>query len=181
LHPPFKAVWERANSPGMVLASIGAFLILEERGHAERRSANPKARLVEVKSQRSSRLPGAITHTLSRMWTDLAPHPPAVSRIAIISGATGTEPATSEERAWLKALADLPVRATGTGIGHGMEPQFVMNVAIATLVLGREKLFLPLDSSGVEQPYEGPLDQVAVTSVGHWRGEAMGLLEATRR
>jgi len=176
LRPPFKAVWERANSPGMVLASVGAFLILEERSHAERRSANPKARLVEVKSQRSSRPPGAITHTLSRMWTDVAPH----RRAAIISGATGTEPATSEERAWLKTLADLPARATGTSIGHGMEPQFVMNVAIATLVLGREKLFSPLDSSGVEQPYEGPLHQVAVTSVGHWRGEGMGLIEATR-
>src|SRR6476619_5074469 len=35
LRPPFKPVWERANSPGMVLASIGAFLVLEERGHAQ--------------------------------------------------------------------------------------------------------------------------------------------------
>jgi 3-oxoacyl-[acyl-carrier-protein] synthase II len=180
LRPPFKAVWERLNSPGMVLASIGAFLILEERSHAERRGVNPKARLVEVKSERSSRPPGAVTGALSRMWTELAPHRPAAARIAIISGATGSEPGTSEERAWLKTVADLPVRATGTSIGHGMESQFVMNVAIATLILGREKLFSPLDSFGVEQPYEGPLDQVAITSVGHWRGEGMGLIEATR-
>jgi hypothetical protein len=35
-----------------------------------------------------------------------------------------------------------------------------------------------LDSSGLEQPYEGAVDQIAVTSVGHWRGEAIALLDA---
>jgi 3-oxoacyl-[acyl-carrier-protein] synthase II len=180
LRPPFKPVWERANSPGMVLASIGAFLVLEERGHAQRRGVNPLARLVDVLSQRSNRPAGAITEALSHMWQALTARHLRDARGAIISGATGAETATGEERAWLKSVADLPVRATGTCLGHGMEPQFVMNVAIATLLLGREKLFPPLDSSGVEQPYEGPLDQVAVTSVGHWRGEGMGLLEAIR-
>ena len=180
LRPPFKPVWERASSPGMVLASIGAFLVLEERGHAQRRGVNPQARLVEVISQRSNRPSGAITRALSQMWQDLAPRRPTGARIGIISGATGTETATGEERAWLKTVADLPVRATGSCLGHGLEPQFVMNVAIATLVLDGEKLFSPLDSSGIEQPYEGPLDQVAVTSVGHWRGEGMALVEAMR-
>ena len=69
---------------------------------------------------------------------------------------------------------------TGSMIGHSLEPQFVMNIALATLALGREKLFPPADSSGVEQAYQGPLDQVAVTAVGHWRGEGMALVEAVR-
>jgi len=55
-----------------------------------------------------------------------------------------------------------------------------MNIALATLALGREKLFPPVDSSGVERGYEGPLDRIAVTAVGHWRGEGMGLVEAVR-
>ena len=101
-------------------------------------------------------------------------------RIAVISGATGAEPATDEERAWLETMPDVPVRATGSGLGHGFEPQFAMNIALATLALGRGKLFPPFDSSGVEQAYEGPLDQVAVTAVGHWRGEGMALVEAVR-
>ena len=102
----------------------------------------------------------------------------SAGQIAIISGATGTEPATSDERSWLKTMPELPVRATGSYIGHGFEPQFAMNVALATVVLGHKKLFPPLDSSGVEQQYDGSLDQIAVTSVGHWRGEGIGLIEA---
>jgi 3-oxoacyl-[acyl-carrier-protein] synthase II len=113
------------------------------------------------------------------MWQKLAPQRTA-ARMAIMSGATGTEPATSEERAWLRAMPDLPVRATGSRLGHGFEPQFAMNIALATLVLGREKLFSALDSSGVEQQHDGPLDQVAVTSVGHWRGEGIGLVVSVR-
>jgi 3-oxoacyl-[acyl-carrier-protein] synthase II len=53
-----------------------------------------------------------------------------------------------------------------------------MNIALATLALGREKLFPAVDSSGVEREYEGPLDRVVVTAVGHWRGEGMALVEA---
>ena len=98
----------------------------------------------------------------------------------MISGATGAEPATGEERAWLSTLPDVPVRATGSDLGHGIEPQFAMNIALATLALGREKLFPPADASGVEQAYEGPLDRIVVTAVGHWRGEGMALVEAVR-
>jgi 3-oxoacyl-[acyl-carrier-protein] synthase II len=174
---PFKPVWERTNSPGMVLGSLGAFLVLEARAHAQARGAKPLARLLTVLSQRSRRLPSAVTETLAQMWQKLASQRTA-KRLAVISGATGTEAATSEERAWFKTLPDSPVRATGSKLGHGFEPQFAMNIAIATLVLGRGKLFPAMDSSGVEQQYEGALDQVAVTSVGHWRGEGIALVEA---
>jgi 3-oxoacyl-[acyl-carrier-protein] synthase II len=113
------------------------------------------------------------------MWQQLAPQR-AAARLAVISGATGTEAGTREEREWLKTIPGLPVRATGSKLGHGFEPQFAMNIAIATLVLGRGKLYPPFDSSGVEQPHEGALDQVAVTSVGHWRGEGIALVEAVK-
>jgi 3-oxoacyl-[acyl-carrier-protein] synthase II len=72
------------------------------------------------------------------------------------------------------------VRATGSHLGHGLEPQFVMNVAIAALAVSRGMLFPPCDGSGMEQPMEGPLTQAVVTSVGHWRGEGLGLVEAVR-
>ena len=72
------------------------------------------------------------------------------------------------------------MRATGTFLGHGFEPQFAMNIALAALALGRAKLFPPADASGVERPMKDPLDQVAVTGVGHWRGEGMALVEAVR-
>jgi 3-oxoacyl-[acyl-carrier-protein] synthase II len=175
----FRPVWERTSPAGMVLGSLGAFLVLEARSHAEARGAKARARLSAVLSERSSRPAGATTATLGRMWQSLAPQL-TPGRLALISGATGTQAATNEERAWLKTLPDLAVRATSSVLGHGFEPQFAMNIALATIALGREKLFPPLDSSGVERAYEGPLDQIAVTAVGHWRGEGMALVEATR-
>jgi 3-oxoacyl-[acyl-carrier-protein] synthase II len=175
LRGAFQPVWERAK--GMVLGSLGAFLVLEARGHAEARNAKPLARLSGVLSERSSRPAGAITAALARMWQRLVP-PPAPAGIAVISGATGAQPATGEERAWLKTLPDVPVRATGSILGHGFEPQFAMNIALAALALGRKKLFPAVDPSGVEREYEGPLERVVVTAVGHWRGEGMALIEA---
>jgi len=174
LRGDFRPVWERAK--GMVLGSLGAFLVLEARGHAEARNAKPLARLSGVLSERSSRTAGAIPAALARMWQRLVP--PVSAGIAVISGATGAQPATGEERAWLKTLPDVPVRATSSILGHGFEPQFAMNIALAALALGREKLFPAVDSSGVEREYEGPLERVAVTAVGHWRGEGMALIEA---
>src|SRR2546421_458776 len=38
LRAPFQPVWERTQRTGMVLGSLGAFLVLEARGHAEARS-----------------------------------------------------------------------------------------------------------------------------------------------
>jgi 3-oxoacyl-[acyl-carrier-protein] synthase II len=175
LRGAFQPVWERAK--GMVLGSLGAFLVLEARGHAEARNAKPLARLSGVLSERSSRTAGAIPAALARMWQRLVP-PPVPAGIAVISGATGAQPATGEERAWLKTLPDVPVRATSSTLGHGFEPQFAMNIALAALALGREKLFPAVDTAGVEREYEGPLERVVVTAVGHWRGEGMALIEA---
>jgi 3-oxoacyl-[acyl-carrier-protein] synthase II len=174
----FKPVWERASAPGMALGSIGAFLVLEASTHAQERGAKPLARLLAVVSDCSRRSKGAVSEALARMWEKLAPQ--RKGSAALLSGATGAEPATQEERAFLKTIPDLPVRATGSKLGHGLEPQFAMNIALATMALGRGKLFPPFDHSGVEQDYNGPLDQVAVTSVGHWRGEGMALVEAVK-
>jgi len=77
-------------------------------------------------------------------------------------------------------LPNIPVRASGTYIGHGFEPQFAMNIALATLALEHEKMFPPADSSGVERPMQGVPAQIVVTGVGHWRGEGMALVEAVR-
>jgi 3-oxoacyl-[acyl-carrier-protein] synthase II len=179
LRAPFLPIWERTERKGMVLGSLGAFLVLEARGHAQARNAKPLARLSQVMSERSSRPAGAVGTALARMWQDLTPRR-ASERLAVISGATGADPATGEERTWLATMPDVPVRATGSILGHGFEPQFAMNIALATVALGREKLFPPLDSSGVERAYEDPLDQIAVTAVGHWRGEGMALVDAVK-
>jgi 3-oxoacyl-[acyl-carrier-protein] synthase II len=39
-------------------------------------------------------------------------------------------------------------------------------------------LFAAAHGSEIERAMEGPLEQVVVTGVGHWRGEGMALVEA---
>ena len=55
-----------------------------------------------------------------------------------------------------------------------------MNIALAAVALGHEKLFAPASSSGPELAMASPLAQVVVTGVGYWRGEGMALIEAAK-
>jgi 3-oxoacyl-[acyl-carrier-protein] synthase II len=180
LKTPFAPVWQRKErGGGMALGSLGAFVVLEAREHAIARGGTPFARLSKVVADRRKRDAGETTASLSRLWKEIADLT-SPGRFAIISGATGAEPATSEELAWLRTIPVAPVRATGTHIGHGFEPQFVMNIALGAVTLGHGKLFPPADASGVELGMDAPLDQVVITSVGHWRGEGMALMEPVR-
>jgi 3-oxoacyl-[acyl-carrier-protein] synthase II len=161
----------------MQIGTIAAFLVLEEKQHALNRGAKPFARLSSIESDRVQRTAGAVTDTLERMWSRVA------SRIrqesaAIISGASGIEPFTTEERAFLERHSDLAVRTTASHLGHGLEPQFPANIALAAMSLQRGQLFPTVDPTGFERPMEKALRQVVVTSIGHRRGEGLALVEA---
>lgn len=176
----YAPVWERGRGKpaGFALGSLGAFLVIEGRDHAEARGAKPMARLTSVMSGRAKRTPGSVTAGLAALWDKLKDRIGA-GQAAVLSGASGAEPATSEERAFLEAHSALAVRATGSYLGHGLEPQFAMNVALAAVALGHGNLFPPCDASGLERPMSGALKQVLVTGVGHWRGEGLALVERT--
>jgi 3-oxoacyl-[acyl-carrier-protein] synthase II len=167
----FEPVWARGKHPGFVLGSMGAFLVLESSDHARARGAKPMAKLAAVVNARSNRKPGDVATTLRELWDKIAPAG------AFISGASGVEPATSEERAFLASHPDLAVRATGTHIGHGVEPQFAMNVALAAIAVAHGRLFATHDATGFERTAEGALTRAVVTGVGHWRGEGLALVE----
>ncbi len=170
----FAPVWDRGPEGGIAYGSLGAFLVLESADHARGRGARPRARLNAVASDRNKRQPGDIEMTLGRLWQAIAAQVDG-GHAAVISGATGLEPATSAERHALKQFG-LPVRASGTYIGHGIEAQFSANLAIATIVLEHGKLFAPLGSGdGGKNPE--PLDRIVVTGVGAWRGEGLALVE----
>jgi 3-oxoacyl-[acyl-carrier-protein] synthase II len=129
-----------------------------------------------VLSDRSRRAPGDVTATLTREW-DAIKNKIVAGHAAVFSGAAGGAPATGEERVFLEAHPDLAVRATGSYLGHGPEPQFPMNIALAAVALGHGSLFPPCDATGLERPMTGDLQQVVVTGVGHWRGEGLALVE----
>jgi 3-oxoacyl-[acyl-carrier-protein] synthase II len=175
-----RPMWERAAAGGgLASGSLGAFLVIEEKSHALARGATPFARLSAVLSGHAKRAPGAIAAMLDELWGRIAPRLEA-GGLGIISGATGAEPATAEERAFLAARPSIAMRATGSHLGHGVEAQFPMNVALAAIALRQGRLFPSFDPTGFERAMDAPLRQVAVTSVGHWRGEGLALLDAVR-
>jgi 3-oxoacyl-[acyl-carrier-protein] synthase II len=176
LQDKFAPVWERREHTGFALGSSGAFLVIESKAHAIARGAKPFARLSRVVSDRSHRRQaGEITASLRKLWSELGE---LKDGGAVLSGATGAEPATSEERAFLGEHADFAVRSTGTRFGHNLDAQFALGLGLAALSISRGGLFPPGDSSGVEIEMPKAPTQIVVTATGHWRGEGLALVEA---
>jgi 3-oxoacyl-[acyl-carrier-protein] synthase II len=178
LKDEFAPVWARQKSAGFALGSAGAFLVIESRAHAEARGAKPYARLSNVVADLTHRKrPGEVTATLEKLWSKLGK---LETKGAIITGATGAEPVTSEERSFLGKHPDFAVRATGTIFGHTMETQFPLGLALAALSISRGALFPSNDSTGLEIEMSGSPAQIVVIGAGHWRGEGMALVEAIK-
>jgi 3-oxoacyl-[acyl-carrier-protein] synthase II len=170
---PFEPVWARqASGGGMVLGSVGCFLVIESRAHAQARSAPAYAHIAAIRTDRCRRGPGEATANARAQLGAMAPHfDPATA--SVMSGASGVAAPTQEERAFLAELG-IPVRATATALGHSLEPSFPASLALAALAVRHGALFPPLEPA--EQAMTAPLTQALVTSWGHWRGEALALL-----
>ena len=175
----FAPVWARERASGFALGSAGAFLVMESREHAEARGAKPYAKLSKVVADLAQRKqPGAVTKSLEALWSQLDV---ADNGGTVITGATGAEPVTSEERAFLRQHPGLAVRATGTTFGHTVETQFPIGLALAALSVSRGKLFPANDPTGVEVEKADTPNQIVVVGAGHWQGEGMALIEAVQQ
>ena len=125
-----------------------------------------RSRVAQARGARHGRLEG--------LWSKLHPAPSAT---AIITGATGAEPATAEERKFLVHHRDVAVRATASRFGHLVEAQFPLGLALAALAIKNGKLFPPGDNTGAEIEMPATPSQIVVVATGHWRGEGMALVE----
>jgi 3-oxoacyl-[acyl-carrier-protein] synthase II len=177
LKDKFAPVWDRGAHGGIAFGTLGAFLVLESKDHALARGAKPRSRISPVFSDRNVRKTGDAEASLRRQWEAIAPQVDR-THAAVISGAAGLEPATAAERTVLKEIG-LPVRNTGTYIGHGVDSQFMANLAISCAVIEHGKLFAPTGSGDTGESPTG-LSQLVVTSVGNWRGEGLALLERVK-
>jgi 3-oxoacyl-[acyl-carrier-protein] synthase II len=176
LKDKFAPVWARQENPGFALGSAGAFLVIESKAHAQARGAKPYARLTNVVADLAQRKqPGAITRSLEALWNKLGV---LKGNGALITGATGAEPVTSEEKAFLSQHSDFAVRATGTMFGQTVEAQFPLGLALAALSISHGALFPPNDPTGLEVEMSRPPTQIVVVGAGHWQGEGMALVEA---
>jgi 3-oxoacyl-[acyl-carrier-protein] synthase II len=178
LTAPYASVWARGKDhAGLAAGSLGAFLVIESRAHAEARGAKVYAKLSHITAERCRRHVDSLEAAVSRMFDAVKPRL-ASGRHAVLSCASGVTPATQAERSALAKLGKIAVRATGSVVGHGVEAQFPLNVGLAALAVSRGSLWPALDSTGFEQPWSGTLSQVLVTGISAWRGEGMALVEA---
>ncbi len=170
---PFAPVWARqARGGGMVLGSLGCFLVIESRAHATARGAAPVAAVAAIGTDRCRRRPGDAAANAARQLEAMRGlFDP--THAAVISAASGAAPATTEERAFLDGVG-LPVRAVATALGHSFEPSFPAAVALAAIAVQDGRLFTPLET--VEAPMDAPLRHALVSGWGHWRGEALALV-----
>jgi 3-oxoacyl-[acyl-carrier-protein] synthase II len=174
LQGKFAPVWDRGPDGGIAFATMGSFIVLESPDHAKARGARPRARISEVYSDRNMRKPGESEAALRHQWQALSGRIDR-AHAGIISGATGLQPATATEHRVLEEIG-LPIRNTGTYIGHGVDNQFIANLGVACAVIEHGKLFAPTGSGDVGESPPG-LSQAVVTSVGHYRGEGLALVE----
>jgi len=172
-------VWARdKENSGFAIGSAGVFLVMESKEHAQARGAKPFARLGNVVSNLAQRKqPGAVTKSLEALWPKLGVR---TDEGGLITGATGVEAVTAEEKAFLRQHPGFAVRSTGTVFGHTIEAQFPLGLALAALSISRGALFPPNDPTGFEVEKSGAPTQIVVVGAGHWQGEGMALVEATK-
>jgi 3-oxoacyl-[acyl-carrier-protein] synthase II len=179
---PFLPVWARQQAGGgFVPGSIGAFLVLESRSHAEARGASPYAKVSGIVSDRSNREPGEATAAAMELFAALCGDLPK-GPLPVLSGASGVAPITGEELAFLAKLTpagfDAAIRAYGSLLGHGVEAHLITGMALAALAVSAGRFLPQLGPSHIERPFDGSPSRVLVTSFGHWRGEGLALIEA---
>src|SRR5882724_6606334 len=71
LKDKFAPVWKREANAGFALASLGAFLVIESRAHADARGAKRIAKLTAVLSDRTKRQQGDVGAALGRLWSKI--------------------------------------------------------------------------------------------------------------
>ena len=154
-----------AERGGLILGSMGVFLVLEPREAAEARGATIHAVLEPVRADHAPA--GKRAERLGAMLGEAD---------LVLSGATGVPAATTDEAQALRAhLPDVPVRHTGTLFGHGVETQFPLGIALAAIAVANGVAPAPfeLDEATAEAP-----SRVLVTGVGHWRSEGTAIVRA---
>ncbi|WP_072388734.1 beta-ketoacyl-ACP synthase [Hyphomicrobium sp. CS1BSMeth3] len=174
----FERIEQRAQrGGGFVPGSVGAFLVLEQRRHAERRSARAYARVTAVGTDRMRRT--NVEANPFACVSNLIDETVAGSTGAVFSGASGVAPVTAAEFAFLDELkrrAQIEyVWPYGNILGHAVEAHFPAGIALAALAQhsGRVSRTLLGECPG----RFSSVDRIIVTGVGHERGEGVAVID----
>jgi 3-oxoacyl-[acyl-carrier-protein] synthase II len=160
---------------GTIPGTAGVFLVLESAEHATERGAKPYAKLGRVASDLGSREEGETTDRLNSIMDDLNVTPSSTT--AVISGSSGCARITDWEFAALHARLgmDTPMRAFTTMTGNPMEANFPFAIALAALALQKNEFYPAFEPE--EKPVKLIPSAILVSTVGHYRGEGMVIVE----
>jgi 3-oxoacyl-[acyl-carrier-protein] synthase II len=177
---PYQPIARRHEADGgFVPGSVGAFLVIEHPQSAAARGVSPYCRLTSVRTARCNRASGAIAQTFSELLDAAAS---VETPAAIFSGASGVEPVTAGELAFIASARTRgfrgPVWTYGDLIGHSVEAHFPAGLALAALALKSGATPAFLAESGDEAAASSRLGRIVVTGAGHWRGEGLALLQS---
>ena len=182
----WQPVWERQDKAGLITGSGAAFLVLEERGRAEKRGAKILAVIGEVEEGRVKR-DAQSAAKISTMFTKACGN---VEPDLIISGASGAPNSVALEQAVLGQLGlgqsgfgesgfgqsgSSPVRAFSSLTGYFKEPQFLFSVGLAALALSEGTSFSPF--SATETGLANAPKTVLAQTIGAMRGEGAVMLK----
>ncbi|AJY47018.1 beta-ketoacyl-ACP synthase [Martelella endophytica] len=170
-------LWDRpdADDGGMVMGTAGAFLLLESREHAEKRGARIYAVLNGVEGDRGRRDEGKLEKRLERLFSDACFAD--ASENVVLSGATGRGDLTLREAAFVEEHFPHAGLRGFTGVtGHSMEANFTLGIGLAALALEQGAVMPVFNAGGHEKPLSGAPDKIAVTTIGHQRGEGVAVL-----
>ncbi|MDO9502911.1 beta-ketoacyl-ACP synthase [Falsiroseomonas sp.] len=171
----FAPVFSRAETPGAIPGTLGAFLVLETAESARARGARGLARIMGVACEQARRhaadgSAAAATRAFARLALPEAP-------LTVLSGATGVAGPVAAERDFLAGLGrDITLRAAGSRLGWGVEASFPASLALGALILAEGVLPPALEEA--EAPLDAPPTDLLVTGFGAWRGEALAHLRA---
>ena len=174
----WQPLWSRKpeNGGGMILGSVGAFLVLESREHAEARGARIYATIDTIGGDRGNRTDGSMETRLAALSASAGEIDAAAT--VVFSGTTGFHDLAAREKAFLeKQFPSAPIRGYGGLVGHGLESQFPLGLAFAALSLGAWAKVPPFDAVS-EAPMTQPAKTAIVTTIGHARGEGIAVLSA---
>jgi 3-oxoacyl-[acyl-carrier-protein] synthase II len=167
-------LWARSgrDGGGVMVGSGSAFLVLENRKHAEARGARVYARLEAVAGNQVRRKDEALTHSIRGV---IAAVDPGKSSPIAISAASGAHAATSAERAALEAQGVRAFRGFAGLTGHLKEAQMSFAVALAALSVHNGRAPAPIDKE-TEMNMDGGISSALAVTVGLARSEGAALV-----
>ena len=171
-------LWSRhgLDGGGMITGSVGAFLVLESRKHAEERGAHIYAVIDAVEGDRGNREAGRFETRLERLLEPAKGRP--AESTAVFSGSTGMHEIAAREKAVLeKTLPGAAIRGFGGVSGHAVEAQFTLGLALAALAIDNKAKVPAFDAEHEAVMASGTRNAI-VTTVGHQRGEGVAVLSA---